>query len=105
MIKTLEHRDARIPLCRGWGRKSSAGRTYFTGRLGQARLLLFPDTDPEGTPVLDLVLVPAEPRERAEAAGVDRQGANGGGSDALRESAHPRSAWHRPPASDCNPFD
>lgn len=91
-----------MPLARLWKRTSKAGGVYFTGRLGQAKLLAFPATDPEGTPTLDLVLVPGEPRERT-ASGDAPAGARE--PEAPRERGrvpdpHPRSAWAAPPAAD-----
>jgi len=103
-MSDTERRDpVRVPLARLWGRTSKAGTPYLVGRLGQARLLAFPGTDAEGTAVLDLVLVPGEPRERqTPAQALARE--SGPPSEArqrvLQRAAHSRSAFAAPPPAD-----
>ena len=103
MSNTREGRgEARIPFARLWGRTSRSGTKYLTGRLGQARLLGFPGTDEEGTPVLDLVLVPGEQRARQAPTEALQEPPDAEPSAArqavLRRAAHPRSAFAAPSA-------
>lgn len=109
MARTETTDSARVPLARLWRRESARGREYYVGRLGQARLLAFAGADDDGTPTIDLVLVPAEPRERQTPAEAPANSPSGDVSAArretLRRTAHPRSAWRGAHASDGNPFD
>ena len=61
--------DDKILLTTLFEKKSQAGRTYFSGRLGKTRIVMFLDRQPaeDGTPTWSLFLTPAGDTARPSA--------------------------------------
>jgi hypothetical protein len=93
--------DEKLLLTTLYEKQSKTGNTYYTGRLGKARVILLKDREPspDGTPTWSLFLTPAGDTARpsasrqAEPTGPRRDGAR-----------HSRQSFRKPPpAGDAEP--
>ncbi len=86
--------DDKILLTQLYEKKSQAGRTYFSGRLGKARIVMLLDREPaeDGTPKWSLFLSQADPAPSN--AGTDRPRGDG--------SRPPRQSFRKPAPAGTN---
>jgi hypothetical protein len=85
--------EARVPLLRLYEKTSKHGRTYFTGRMGLAKVVMFKDERAEGTdPVWELFVSEAPANGQGQASTFPASAHNQGQHQSRRYDPTSREA-------------